>query len=166
MAELFEVTAVAFGLAGIADLAAMVDELVGEVDPAAWGDDPHQFLLDFLGRVAFGQAESAGDAEDVRIHHDALSLLEADTEDDVGGFAGGAGNGDQLRKGLRHLAPKVLDHLAGGALDGFGLVVEEAGGAYESFEFRQSGFGHCGWGGEATEQLWRYHVDAHVCALG
>ena len=78
MAELFEVTAVAFGLAGIADLAAMVDELVGEVDPAAWGDDPHQFLLDFLGRVAFGQAESAGDAEDMRVDNDSFGLAEAD----------------------------------------------------------------------------------------
>ena len=53
MAELLEVAAVAFGFAGDADLAAVVDELVGEVDPAGLGNDPHQFLLDLRSCDAF-----------------------------------------------------------------------------------------------------------------
>ena len=101
MAELLEVAAVAFGFAGFADLAAVMDELVGEGDPAVLGNDLHQFLLDFLRRVAFGQAETAGDAEDVRVDDYAFGFAEADAEDDVGGFAGCAGDGDQLGESLR-----------------------------------------------------------------
>ena len=51
------------GLRAVADLPAVMDELVGEGDPAALRQNPHQFLLDLLGRVAFGQAEAAGDAK-------------------------------------------------------------------------------------------------------
>lgn len=52
------------------------------------------------------------------------------------------------------------------ALDGFGLVVEEAGGADEVFEGLDGGFGHglgCGVGGE---ECGRDEVDADVSALG
>ena len=65
------------------------------------GNDLHQLLLDFFGGVAFGEVEAAGDAEDVGVDDDAFGLAEADAEDDVGGFAGGAGNGDELGEGLR-----------------------------------------------------------------
>lgn len=41
VAELFEVAAVAFRFAGFADLAAVVNNLVGEVDPAVLRDDLH-----------------------------------------------------------------------------------------------------------------------------
>ena len=165
VAELLQIAAVAFGFAGVADLAAVVDDLVGEADPAALGDDSHQLLLDFLGRVALGQAEAAADAEDVRIDYNAFGFAETDAEDDVGGFAGRSGDRNQLGESLRNLVAEVFDQLAGCAMDGFGLVVEEAGGAYEGFEFRQSGFGHSGRGREAAEQLRGHHVDAHVRAL-
>ena len=135
MAELLQVATVAFGFAGYANLTTVMDELVGKGDPAVLGNDPHQFLLDFFGRIAFGQAETAGDAEDVRIDDYALGFAEADAEDHIGGFAGGAGDGDQLGQGLRDLAGEVCDDLAGRALDGFGFVAEEAGGPDESFEF-------------------------------
>ena len=128
VAELFEVAAVAFGFAGGADLSAVMDELVGEGDPAVLRNDPHQFLLDFLGRIAFGQSEAAADAEDVRIDDYPLGFAEADAEDYVGGFAGGAGEGDQLGEGFGNLAVEVRDDFAGRALDGFGFVAEEAGG--------------------------------------
>ena len=54
VAELLEVAAVAFGLAGVADLAAMMDQLVREGDPAVLWDDAHQVLLDFGSGVGFG----------------------------------------------------------------------------------------------------------------
>ena len=165
MADLLKIAAVAFGFAGVADLAAVVDDLVREIDPTTLGNDPHQLLLDLLGRIALSQTEAAGDAEDMRIYHDSFGLLKTDAEDNVGGFAGGTGNCDQLGQGLRNLAAEVFDHLAGRALDGFGLVVKEAGGAYEGFEFRQSGLGHCGRGRVAAEELRRHHVDAHIRAL-
>lgn len=58
----------------------MVDELVGELYPAVAGDDFHQFLLDLLRVVALGEAEAAGEAEDVGVNDDALGFSEADPE--------------------------------------------------------------------------------------
>src|ERR1039457_5805559 len=49
------------------------------------------------------------------------------------------------------LAFEFRDYLAGCALDGFCLVVEETGGADYLLEFCESGRGHCLWGGEAFE---------------
>ena len=108
----------------------------------------HQFLLDFFGGVAFGEAETAGDAEDVRVDDHSFGLAEADAEDDVGGFAGRAGDGDEFGQVCGTWPSNVGDDLAGRALNGFGLVAEEAGGADEGFEFRQRCFGHgrAGWG--------------------
>lgn len=166
MAQLFETAAIAFGLAGVADLAAMVDELVGEGDPMVLGQDAHEFLLDFLGCIPFGEAKAAGNAEDMGVDDDAFGLVEADAEDDVGGLAGGAGNGDEFSEGLRDLAFEFCGNCPGCSLDGFGLVVEEACGANEGFKFGQCCLGHGGGGGEAFEQLRCDHVDADVGALG
>ena len=101
VAELLEVAAVAFGFSGIADLTAVVDELVGEVDPATLREDAHQLLLDFLGCVALGEPEAAGDAEDMGVDDYAFGFAERDAEDDVGGFAGRAGDGCELGEGGR-----------------------------------------------------------------
>jgi len=165
-AELLEVAAVTFWLAGIADLTAVMDDLVGEVDPAVRREDAHQLLLHLLGRVSFGHAEAAGDAEDVGVDDDAFRLFEADAENDVGSFAGCAGDGYELGEGFGDLAVEFGADFAGGALDGLGLVVEEAGGADEGFELREGGLGHGRWGGEALEELRCDHVDADVGALG
>ena len=54
VAELFEGAGGAFGFAGFADLAAVVDEFVGELDPAVVGDDFHQVLFDGLRRFRCG----------------------------------------------------------------------------------------------------------------
>jgi len=143
-----------------------MDELVGEGDPAVLGKDAHQFLFDFLGCVAFGQAEAAGDAEDVGVDDYAFGLAERNAEDDVGGFAGCSGDFDELGKGFGDLAVEFRDDLESCALNGFGFVVKEACCADEGFEFRQCCLGHSGWGGEALEQFGRDHVDADVCALG
>ena len=93
-AKLLEVAPVAFGLAGFADLAAVMDELVTERNPAVLRDDPHEVLLNLWSRIGFGEREPVGDAQDVGVHDYAFGLAEANAEDDVGGLAGGAGNGD------------------------------------------------------------------------
>ena len=93
-AELLEVAAVALGFASQADLAAMVNDLMGEGDPAVSRKDAHQFLLDLLRCVAFGKAKAMGDAKDVRVNDDTFGFVEADAENDAGSFAGCAGDGD------------------------------------------------------------------------
>jgi hypothetical protein len=134
VAKLFQVAAVALGFAGIAYLTAMVDDLVGEADPALPRQNLHQLLFDLLRRVAFGQSEPSGNAEDVRINDDTLGLSKADAEHDVGGLAGGSRDGDEFREGLRNLPAEIFGDLFRRALDRLGLVVEEACGTNERFK--------------------------------
>jgi len=163
--ELFEVALVAFGFACDADLAAVVDDLVGEVDPAVLGNYLHQFLFYFLGRVAFGKGKAMGDAEDVRIDNHAFGFFVADAENDVGRFAGCAGDGDEFGEGLGDLPIEISDDFAGCALNGFGLVVIETRRSNDSFELGQCRFGHGVRGGEAFEELRCDDVYANVSAL-
>ena len=87
----------------------MVDDLVGEADPVVGREDSGEFLLDFLGSFRFGEGESTADAQDVGVNDYAFSFVEADAEDDVGGFAGGAGDGDEFGECLRDLGVEVCD---------------------------------------------------------
>jgi len=165
MAKLLQVAVVAFGFSRVANLAAVMDDLVGEVDPAVLRDDFHQFLLDLWSGFAFGQAETSGYAEDVCVDDYSFGLFEGDAQDDVGGFASRAWDRDQFGERLGNLAMEVGKDFVSGAVDGFGLVVEEAGGADESFELRQGCFGHGRRSREALEEFRCDHVDADIGAL-
>jgi len=56
VAKLLQGAGGAFGFAGFADLAAVVDEFVGELDPAVLGDYFHEVLLDCLRGFAACEA--------------------------------------------------------------------------------------------------------------
>ena len=108
-AKLLQIAPVALGLARLADLAAVMDDLVREINPAALRKDSHQLLLDFLRRLAFGQAETVRDAEDVRVHNDAFSLAICHAENHIGRFARRAGDGDVFGEGLWNFTVEVGD---------------------------------------------------------
>ncbi len=166
VAELFEGALGALGFAGVADGAAVVDQLVGELNPAVVRDDLHQVLFDGLRGFAAGEAQAAGDAKDVRIDDDAFSFAVGDAENNAGGLASGSGDGEQLGHGLRDFAVELLAHDAACALDRFGFVVVEAGGANELFNRLDRCFGHALRRGVSREELGGDHVDAGVGALG
>lgn len=165
VAEVLEGAALALGLAGYADLAAVVDELVGELNPAIFGDDFFEVLLDFDGVGVCGEFEAAREAEDVGVHNDAGGDAVPGAEDDVGGLAGDAGELEHLVHGLGDFAVEFFDENAGGADDALGFVAEEAGGLDELFDRSGVGFGEGVGSGELGEELGRDHVDADVCGL-
>ena len=68
VAEVLEGAVGAAGFAGDADLAAVVNEFVGELDPAVAGDDLLQVLFDLYGVGFFGEFEAVGEAVDVRVY--------------------------------------------------------------------------------------------------
>jgi len=117
MAQLLKVAAIAFWLARIANLAAVVDQLMRERDPSILRKNPHQLLLNLLRRVPFGEAQPPRNSEDVRVHHYTFGLAEASAEDNIGRLARRAGDRDQLRQRLRNLAAKLSDDLRRRALD-------------------------------------------------
>lgn len=155
----------AFGIARDADLSPVMDHLVGEADPVVAGKDSHQVLLDLFRRLRFGEVQAMGNAEDVRVDHYPFSLTKAHAEDHIGGFARRTGNGDEFGQRLGNLAAKLLRNFLGCALNGFGLVTEEAGGLDQLLELCGRGFGHVDRSREAAEQLRRNHVHADIGAL-
>lgn len=100
------------------------------------------------------------------INDDAFSLVEANSKDDVSGFASCAGDGDELGQGLGDLATEIRNEFARSSLERLGLVVKETGSADERFKLRQGCLGHGRRSGEAAEELGGDHVHAHVGALG
>lgn len=127
VAEGFERAVGAARLAGDADLASVVDELVRELNPVVAGDDLHQLLLDLLWIVGLREAEAIGEAQNVCVDHDALGDSVGGAQHDIGGFSGGSGNSEEFGHGVRHLAAEVRDDALCGTRDGLGLVVVEAG---------------------------------------
>lgn len=162
VAEVFEGAAFALRFARDADLATVVDELVGELNPAVFGDDLFEVLLDFDGLGVGGELEAAAEAEDVRVDDDAGGDAVPGAEDDVGGFARDAGKFEHLVHGLGDLAVELVDENSGGADDALRFVAVEAGGLDEFFDggwvrFRE-GLGS----GVEAEQLWCDLVHAGV----
>ena len=66
VAEILQVTVRAPGLAGYAQSASVMDDLMREIDPFFLRDDFHQVLLDFFRVFIAGQLQAAGDAMHVR----------------------------------------------------------------------------------------------------
>ncbi len=143
-----------------------MDDLVGVADPVVGREYLYELLLDFLWSFRFGETEAATDTQDVGVDDDAFGFVEADAEDDIGGFASGTGDGDEFGEGFGDLRVEIGDEFAGRALERFCLVAEEAGGADEGFELGECGPGHGGGSGESAEEFRSDHVDAHVRALG
>jgi len=166
VAEGFEGACGALGLARVADLAAVMDDFVGVLNPAVVGDDLHQVLLDGLRGFAAGEAETAGDAEDVSVDDDAFGFAVGYAEDDAGGFAGCSGDGEELSHGLRNFAAELLADDAARALNRLGLVVVEDGCADELFDGFNRSLGHGLRSGVSGEELGGDHVDAGIGALG
>ena len=116
----------ALGIPGDTERAAMEDDLVREDNPLLFWNDLHEVLFDLLGVGVFGQVEAGGDALDVRIDNDSGSDAIGGAEDDVGGLARSAGDGQHLFDGSGDLTAEFRDDLPGRSDDGFGFVVEEA----------------------------------------
>ena len=165
VAQLLQIAAVALGLARDAYLAAVVDQLMREGDPAVFWNHTHQFLLHLLRSVALSEAQPVRNAKDVRVDDHAFGFLEAHAEYNVGRLARRTGNGDQLGQRLRNLAAKVRIDRLRRAFDGLCLVAKEPGCADELFKFRQPRLGHGSRSREAFEQCWSDHVHAYVRAL-
>lgn len=130
------------------------------------GDEFHQVLFDLHGVRLFGEGESAAEACDMGIDHDADIQPEGITEHDVGGFASDAGEGGEGFHGIRHLAlVPFYEQLAAGS-DVLGLIPKEAGGTDGFFEFLGLGFGKGVCVGEALKEVGSDEVDPAVGALG
>ena len=106
----------------------MVNQLQRKLDPLFLGDDLHEILLN-LDRIGmFGEVEPPRDTLDVRVHHNPRRDSIETTQDNIGCFASGSRNRDQLLHGLGDFAAEIGENLPGGSDQGLCLAAEETGG--------------------------------------
>lgn len=115
VAEVFEGTVDALGLAGNAEPASVPDNLVGEENPLFAWDDSHQVSFDFLRVSLRGEFEAARDAVYVGVDDYSFGDLEPRPQDNVRSLAGDAGQGEEVLHVERNLPAEIGDNLLGGA---------------------------------------------------
>eukprot|EP01133_Synstelium_polycarpum_P024148 gene24148-28974_t len=98
----------AFGLAGLADIAAMQDQPVMGVIEIFRRNDLHQFGFHLIRCLARREAKLVADAEYMRVDGH-RRLPESHAEHHIGGLAADTGKLDKLIAIIRHLAAIVAD---------------------------------------------------------
>ena len=156
----------AFGFARVADLTAVVDELVGEVDPAILRNDEHEVAFDLDGISVGGEFKPAGEAKHVGVDDDSGGDAEPGAKDDIAGLSSGAGDAEHLVHGLRDLAVELAGDEIGGGDQGLGFLAKEAEAFQEFLQGFWRGLGHVSRRGVGVEEHGRDDVDACVGALG
>lgn len=118
----------AFGVASGAMTAAVMDQLMTELNPARLRKELHKIAFD-LDWVCLGcEVEALCDAGHMSIHNHAAGNAEGGAENDIGGLTGGSGDGEQLFDAGWNLAIVHLQNPLCGGDDVSGLVVIKAGG--------------------------------------
>jgi len=161
----FECAALALRFACDADLAAVVDEFVGELYPAVFGDDLFEVLLDFDGLGVGGELEAAREAKDVRVDDDAGGDAVPGAKDDVRGLARDAGELRHLVDGFGNFAVEFVHEDTRGGNDVLCFGTEEARALDDLLDGRRVGFRERFGGREEPEEFGRRLVDADVCGL-
>lgn len=98
-----------------ADFAAVMNELMRELDPVIAGDDLHQVLFDLFGIAGFREPKAVGKAQDVGVDDDAFGNSIGNTKNDIGGLTRGSWNCKEFGHALRDLTAEVRDYTFCGA---------------------------------------------------
>ncbi len=144
----------------------MPDEEMTEQGPLGSRQQFDEGEFDFFGGFFTREAESQGEARDMRVHHDAVVKAKGVAEDDVGGFAADAVEGDELLKGLRDFPAVEFEELVAGGLDIAGFVAVEADAFYFRFKNGRVGVGVIGGGAIFLEKGCGDDIDLFVVTLG
>ena len=139
-----------------------------DVEPVLLGVDAQQRRLGFGGGVGrrAGQLQHVRDAEDVRVHGDALCVAEGLAHDHVGGFAANAGKLLQQLHVLRDLPAEFGEHGLRQLDQVACLGMEESQRMDDRLDLFHACGGHLLGRAEALEQLGRHLVHGGVGALG
>ncbi len=88
------------------------------------GDDGSEVRFDFVGIGLGGKSQALGEAQDVGVHTDGR-LAEGIAQNDVGGFAADARQGEEVGETVGDLAAELSNEESGGLADGAGFVAVE-----------------------------------------
>lgn len=156
----------ALRIAGHADISAVEDQLMGDFHPLILRHDPHQILLDFFRGGFLRKAHPLRQAQDVRIHDDAVGDPPERPKDAVGRFAPDARELDQLVHRVGDFAAVSFDQDPAALANVFRFVVVEARTVNVGLEFLLRGVRVIGRGPVFFEEVLRHDVHPDVGALG
>src|SRR5690606_16915735 len=117
----------AFGLARLADIAAVQDQPVMGMEHESRRHLLLQSLFHFERGLAGGEAGAVADAEEMGIHRGG-GLLEPDIDHHIGGLAADAGQGCERLAILGHFAAMLVDEDLREGMDILGLAAKQAEG--------------------------------------
>lgn len=137
-----------------------------EEDPIGSGHELDQVLFNGHGVRGAAEGESGGEALDVGVDNDAGSDLKGAPENDVGGLATNAVEGDEGFEVLRNLALVKVQELAAAGLDVAGLVAEQADAPDVLGKLFDGCLGIVGGGAVFFEEAGGDDVDLSIGALG
>ncbi len=129
------------------------------------GEDLDQVFFDVYGIDLPGEVETLGDAGDVGVDDNSTGDVEAGAEDDIGGFAGSPGYGEEVFDVGGDFAFEDSDDALGSTDDVFGFVVVKAGGVDVFAHLLGRGGGEVFDGGVFGEEGGGDFVDALVSTL-
>src|SRR3954471_11638021 len=101
----------------------------------------------------------------MRIDHDAFVLLKPCAEHDVRGFAGHAGNGEELIHLIRHFPAELLGNNFGRSDDRLRFVPKKPGALDDGLDLLRLCCREMRGIRIETKELGSRHIDAHVCRL-
>jgi len=164
-AQRFDDAVLAAWPAGVAHAAAVVDQQVGDLEPALPRKQTHEVLLDLLDIRQLGEPQSTRQTVHVSVHDDADVVAETVRQHDVGGLAGHTRQGGQLLHGPRDLAAMAFEDERGGGLQVLGLLPEQTERVDEPLDLLDRCRGECLRVRESLEQARRDLVDLDVGGL-
>lgn len=136
-----------------------------EFSPLTAWQQGQQIFFDGDGVCGGREVEATAKSADMGVHHNTLVFAETDAENDIGGFARHARQGEQVRHiGGNSTLESLHDDLCGGA-DVTGFVPIKAGGINRFLQFEEIAGGVISRFAVTSEQFVRYRVDAFVRAL-
>ncbi len=137
-----------------------------EEDPIGSGHELDQILFNGHGVRGAAEGESGGEALDVGVDHDSGGDLKGTAENDIGGLATDAVEGDEGFEVLRDFALVEVEELAAAGLDVAGLVAEQTDAPDVLGKLFEWSLGIVGGGAVFPEEAGGDDVDLSVGALG
>ncbi len=164
-AELKERACGAFGSAGDAGLASVVNQAMREINPFGFSDNLHEVAFNDLRILRCCQTEEVCDPAHVCVDHDARWDSEPSSQDHACRFSTDARQGNQLLDVLGDFAIETINQSLSHASNICGLISEKAQRSHDPFNVSLGTGGQSCGIGIFDEQLRRRLVNAFVRTL-
>ncbi len=152
-------------LPGHADLPAMMNQLMREIDPPVLRDNPHQIPLHLFRSRLPGQFQSPRDTHNMRINNNSRRNLKPGPEHNIPRLPRHPRQPENLLHRLRNLPPKLLHHNPRRPLNRLRLVSKKSRSPNQLLQFRQRSRSHSLRSRKRLEQRRSHQIHSNIRTL-